>query len=395
MLYPSKLKNWQKPFTIFFTFLINCIDHMQLRIWPASLIKRLKRRYWPFANFLVYLGMNKTSPLLEKLLFIASLGYHRAIALRNYGYDKGIFAQKQAPLPIVSVGNIVAGGAGKTPVVARLAKELAAFGKIAILSRGYRSQNEKSGRILQVNRQISPAVCGDEPYLLHLKLPEAMVFSGKSRTQSANLAFEAGANLAILDDGMQHRKLKRDFEIVVFDRIDFSQPHHFLPRGYLRDSFDRLKEANLIIVNRVSSEEELEKIKKEFFKESRCPIVGTFPKIANGEWIKGKKIALFCGIGRPQRLLDLLSEWKVDLVHRMLIKDHGSFSGEQIFAFSEEAVKKGAEYLVCTQKDWVKLPSKLQLALPLIALEMDLEVTANEKKWNEFIFLIKEKMEKK
>src|SRR5690606_3839799 len=127
-----------------------------------------------------------------------------------------------------------------TPVTLMIAKEFYETHKIAIISRGYRSPAEKVATPLTLSVGKGPlhsaAYCGDEPFLLSENLPKAFVYVGKDRTKSATLASKVGAEIALLDDGMQHRSIARDYEVVVMDIEDLFGHGFYLPRGFLRES---------------------------------------------------------------------------------------------------------------------------------------------------------------
>lgn len=183
-----------------------------------------------------------------KDLFLAPCSwlFSAAIRTRHFLYDHNILTQKKAPLPVISIGNLVVGGAGKTQAALMLAGELSSQMRVAVLSRGYKGKAEHAKKPLLVNpERHSPQLCGDESWLLASRLPRAMVYSNKNRFKSALEAKKAGAELIILDDGMQHRKLHRDLEIVV---IDSQSPlKHYLPQGRLREHLQRLQAAHLIL----------------------------------------------------------------------------------------------------------------------------------------------------
>lgn len=158
----------------------------------------------------------KSAPLTRSLLRLLSCGYLAGVKVRNTAYDRGTLKEVDSGLFVISIGNIVAGGTGKTPLAAFIAEELSQKKKVAILSRGYRGTLGKD--ILHVTSKTPPSLCGDEPRLLADMLPEVLVFAGKDRVQAAEKAKAAGAEILLLDDGMQHRRLRRDVEIVAMHK---------------------------------------------------------------------------------------------------------------------------------------------------------------------------------
>ena len=192
----------------------------------------------------------RKAPLAKGVLLALSKFYRTGVSLRNHAYDQLWLKTFKSPLPVISVGNIVAGGTGKTPLIRLLLQELTPECGVALLTRGYRSQIEKSGEVVNLAASPStPEMCGDEPFWLSSLFPKTAVWVGKNRVLSAQKAFEEGAECLLLDDGMQYRRLHRDIDIVVMDAQDLFGKNHYLPRGYLRDSRKRLFGADLIVVN--------------------------------------------------------------------------------------------------------------------------------------------------
>jgi tetraacyldisaccharide 4'-kinase len=311
----------------------------------------------------------KKAPLLQALLRGMSCGFHAGVMLKNFAYDAGLLEPVRAALPVVSIGNIVAGGTGKTPFVLFLAKELLKICKVAIISRGYRSQTEKTKEVVQVQSSSCPMQCGDEPLFLARKLEEAPVFVGKRRKAAAQLAAAQGAKIILLDDGMQHRKLFRDVEIVVLDGSDLFGKGFYLPRGFLRDSPKRLKEADYLVVNGMQKgcQEALQ-------KWSKAPLIGVQTFLANGDEIRGKKVGLFCAIARPARFVKSVQEAGAEVVETLTALDHSRITEQELQEFGARCKTKGAECLVCTEKDGVKYSLALDLSLPVIILQAELKI---------------------
>ena len=282
--------------------------------------------------------------LVEKgLWFLApfSLLYAVVIFFRNQLYDWGLLRTIKAPCTVVSVGNIVAGGTGKTPFVHLLGSAFAKR-KVAILSRGY-------------------GTVPDEAMLLAKRLPHAKVLIAKNR---AKLALQVGKHfdLILLDDGFQHRKLFRDFDIVLTRK----KREHYLPWGFLRDSPKRLKRADAVF-----SENELELRVKRILS-------------LKGEEIKsveGKKAAIFCGIAAPERFKKTVEELGVEIVSETYFADHGEIDLEKL---------PQAELYICTEKDAVKLG---ETSLPIVYLEMQMQMAQGVEKWEKLIEKIDQKID--
>jgi tetraacyldisaccharide 4'-kinase len=211
---------------------------------------------------------------------------------------------------------------GKTPFVEMLAKKFS-HRKVAILSRGY-------------------GVVPDEPMMLAKKLPNVKIYIGKDRVASAEQAEMDGAELIILDDGMQHRRLFRDVEIVLHD----FENQHFLPRGMLRDSKSRLSKADFVLE-----------------RGKDVQVVPVSPPD-----IRGQKVGIFCGIARPEQFKKMVVDLGAEVVAEWFLADH-QLADPSIFA--KKCKELGASALICTEKDFIKLP-KNSYALPVLCLEIEM-----------------------
>ena len=212
--------------------------------------------------FLDLISGKDTSPLstlLRILLFIPSWIYRSVIACRNWAFNRGYFKihTSKAPL-VISIGNIVVGGTGKTPTTLMLAKALGSGEDIAILTRGYRSRAETLALPIVLSRGKGPLYganyCGDEPYLLARRMPKATVIVGQDRCKASEMALKAGAKMILLDDGMQHRRLARHFDVTVIDAMNPFGHGHMIPRGLLREPPESLSRAHFIVLTHVKDE---------------------------------------------------------------------------------------------------------------------------------------------
>ncbi len=317
--------------------------------------------------------------------------YRSGVRLRHWFYDQKVLSKAFSPLPTVSIGNLVAGGSGKSQVALLLANTLSDL-PLAILSRGYKGGAEHAPDPLIVDTQKHcPARTGDEPWLLSSRLhsSSSFVVVNKSRYKSALAAEKWGARLLILDDGMQHRALHRDFEIVV---IDGKTPlKAFLPWGKLREEPYRLKEADaLVYIGEPKAE-----VAAEITQHTDAPAI-TMEIISEGNFdlegvecsLKERKVALFCGIGNPLRFVKTVEQLGGEVVATLFAPDHELPSKVDLDRFAIEAKEKGAEYLVCTEKDKVKL-SKNQWPLKIVWVKAALRVVANQEGWQKIIEEIK------
>ncbi|MBS0615643.1 MAG: tetraacyldisaccharide 4'-kinase [Verrucomicrobia bacterium] len=286
---------------------------------------------------------------LRFFLWLLSLLYGAIIFLRNAAYDLKLFKTYRLSVPVISVGNIAVGAMGKTPLVRWLAEDISKTKKVAILSRGYRSQSEHN--ILRVTALTPATLCGDEPLWLAQKLPSVAVWVGKDRVKTGEQAIAEGAEIIILDDGLQHRRLCRDIEIILVGPPE----KYFLPRGWLRDSPRRLKKADLL-AGREGLQFEL-RLKAD---------------------LQGKKVALFCAIGRPERFIESVRQAGATIVATLLKDDHRSFITEELQKFS---LQNPGTLLVCTEKDAVKIPSEVKSSLGIQELPAEIFIISGQEKW--------------
>ena len=318
-----------------------------------------------FLRLAVQEGRFAHSQLLRPLSGLWYLG----ATLKNWLYDRKILPIEHLSVPVVSVGAITAGGSGKTPLVHLLASTLKAAGPIAILSRGYRG--------------------ADEAVLLQKRLPDVPVLIGKNRILMGRAAIQKGARLLILDDGFQYRSLYRDFELLTLSEKNRTGYGAFLPRGLLRDPPSRLREATTIFLH------------GDPLEESSVPSISVQMKMKRLLDLHGreqsdplrKKIGAFCAIAQPHRFFGTLREtFRAELVHSWILPDHEEFPLEALSSFAAHCRNNGASALICTEKDAVKLPKDLSLALPILYLEMELEVVSGAIHWKNLIEKIVLKM---
>lgn len=337
--------------------------------------------------------------LFRAILRIFSWFYGLFVGARNWAYDHGWARKYTPPVPVViSVGNIVAGGTGKTPVTLMLAQELHQVAPLAILSRGYRSKAENLSTPVTLSRGQGPlhpaSYCGDEPYMLSMNVPKALVFVGKDRYKASNMAAKAGALLILLDDGMQHRSLSRDFEVVVIDALDPFGLGYFLPRGLLREGLGALSRADLIVLNHVKDHQHYQALCQKIGCYTCAPVVATKTEVAeiydlkdqpHKQPLSGIKVGIFCGIAHPDYFAKTVRTQEAEIVGEYFIADHKEFDLEDLNRFAQKCKENGAEYLVCTEKDRVKLAEAVELSLPILWIRMRLGIVEGKSAWDAFI----------
>lgn len=323
-------------------------------------------------------------PAAQAVLGLVAGLYGGAVRLRNRYYDRPS-AVARAALPVISVGNLTVGGTGKTPLVAWIARHLVDEGlRPAVVSRGYRGRAGRGpllvstghGPLCEVER------CGDEPYLLARTLRDTLVVVGSDRRAGAEAAGREGADLVILDDGFQHRRLARDLDILLLDASNPFGAGRLLPAGILREPLSELRRASLVLVTRSRPGESFPTILRTLrrFNPSAPLIPAGHRRVGfvdrHGEPMPPPRRAVaFCGIGRPGPFRDDLLAEGVDLIDFRVHPDHHPYSDSELHELRELAGRHQAA-LVTTEKDIVRLAPRDERNGPpdLCALRIEAEI---------------------
>lgn len=294
--------------------------------------------------------------------------YGGVVSARNALYNRRIFKPRHLSWPVVSVGNISAGGAGKTPFVIALGELLLKKGiGIDVLSRGYR---RSTSGVMKVDASGTSEQFGDEPLLIARKL-QCPVIVGESR-YSAGLYVEnqhAGGSenrIHLLDDAFQHRQLHRDFDIVLLNDEDLKDK--LLPIGRLRESLTSLQRADAVVVD---AEFPVDSLPKGRFQIWRIERKTEVPKL-------NAPVIAFCGIGRPQRFFTALRSAGVDLRDEIPFRDHHRYTPADVQRLEAIRQRIANSILVTTEKDAVNLGPHLVELHPLV-IPMRLELHDAEK----------------
>jgi tetraacyldisaccharide 4'-kinase len=314
---------------------------------------------------------------LRALLWLFSLCFSALVSLRLFLYRIGFLKITRLRPFTISVGNIVCGGTGKTPFTIFLANLLQKKYALAILTRGYKSESEHTNKSVRISslEEVSVHQVGDEALLLAKRVPGVPIFVGKNRVQSGKMAEKEMCTCLLLDDGMQHRALLRDVEIVVIDAKNPFGYGYLLPRGLLREPLSALTRADLVVLNRVDQAENIPEIEAQIRNYTKAPLIKTrFVVDAlyardgtqyDPKTLQGKRLTLFCGIGHPENFVQTVKELGIEIVHTLFLADHEAISAEQLAEFTLESQSKGASCMLCTEKDAVKLSPFFETTLPL------------------------------
>ena len=300
--------------------------------------------------------------------------YESLIRLRNYGYDHSILTVKKASAPVISVGNLTLGGTGKTPLVAWLAHWFAQHNKKpAIISRGYKA---KTGQL------------SDEAAELKILLPTVPHYANKQRIIVAREAVAKGSDVLLLDDGFQHRQIGRDLNLVTIDATDPFGCNRLFPRGLLREPLWGLKRADALVLTRtdqvsIKTRNEIQEQCFQFVGSHDKPWIETEHRPSNLRLVDGttqplktlqdKRILSLSAIGNPAAFHRTLTTLGHEPVATLTFPDHHTYTTDDIHRISEETESVGAEIIVTTLKDLVKLPLASVRNRPLCALEIGIQ----------------------
>jgi len=315
-------------------------------------------------------------------LAVPAAVYGGAVRLRNAWYDRP-GASRRATVPVISVGNLAAGGTGKTPLVAWIARRIQAMGLVpAVVSRGY-GGTAGPGPLVVSNGEgprVNARACGDEPHLLARSVPGTIVVVGSDRIEGARAAAGAGAGVVLLDDGFQHRRLARDLDIVVLDGRAPFDDGHLLPRGSLREGPVALRRAHLVVLTRLG-QRDLASGATGAVREAgfNGPVVRAghrttgFHDAGGAIAVAPARALAFCGIGDPTLFHTNLAEAGVVTPRFHAFRDHHPYTVAGWEALAAEARAMSVP-LVTTDKDFSRLAAAVGASLsaaPLLVLRIE------------------------
>jgi tetraacyldisaccharide 4'-kinase len=317
-------------------------------------------------------------------LWPASLVWQAIVRTRAAAYRSGFFRSKRLPGTVISVGNLTAGGTGKTPMVLWVAARLHAEGKrAAVLTRGYRGIPAGPGGVPQ----------SDEVAIYRTRLQGmAELGVGANRFASGKILSRHGIEWFVLDDGFQHMQLARDVDIVLLDATDPFAEGWMIPAGLLREPRSALARADIIIVTRSPKTPAIETIVQrithvpifhaitELLDVVKIPSKAAEPVEILTDW-RGKKTFAFCGIGNPQAFFDDLSRWGGIVSGHSSFPDHHSYTQRDIEKLEARARDSGAEIMLCTEKDIFNLRNIQLPGLPVYCARISMEISEPDKLW--------------
>ena len=337
--------------------------------------------------------------LFRILLMPLSWLYGIIVRIRNYCFTVGIFKQNRLPCTVISVGNIVVGGTGKTPAVAAIAKLLQNKGfQVTILLRGYKRRSSEEMTVVSdgENRLCSREESGDEADMLARQLPNIPIIVGKQRYLTGKTALDRfKSDVIILDDGFQHRQLARDLDILT---IDATQPYGtgtgaLLPIGTLREPISAMQRADIILLTRTDAvSTNIGDLKAELNQLApNTPILESIHQPTSLYWLyhtdkhtkmpvenlTEKRLLAVCGIGNPDAFVATLEKYNPEAVELFAFPDHHVYTESDFQQIEHQMQQCEAEWVVTTQKDEQKLAS-FPTELPIVVLAVELVITDGE-----------------
>ena len=293
--------------------------------------------------------------------------------------------------PVVSVGNITLGGTGKTPCVQWVARQLQNSGRrVAVVARGYRGALSQQGAIVADGEKIflTARAAGDEPLLHARSLPGVAVLIGVDRVQAARRAVnECGAQVVVLDDGFQFYSLHRDLDIVLLDARRPFDNGHLMPAGRLREPPESLNRAGAILLTRCeeATADEIAATRAAVRKLSGAPLFHTHHAVSsvrdelNGtvqslEFLQGRRIAALSALAHNEQFRQSLVRCGAQVVAHKGRRDHHFWREGEVRDFARQVRAQGAEVLLTTEKDAVKIEAAWAAPLPLWSLVIELDL---------------------
>jgi len=330
------------------------------------------------------------------LLRVASWIYGLVVLGRLGLYRSGLLRRIRLSAPVISVGNITAGGTGKTPFVILLAHELKDRGlRPAVVTRGYRGTRE--GRTVVVSdgqtvRAGYPDV-GDEALLLARKLPGVVVLMSADRVEGCRVAIrEFGAQVILLDDGFQHLRVERDLDIVLLDRHNPFGYGYLLPRGLLREPTGAIGRANLLVTTGTGDPKDTLPRLRDV---GRAPVLHAvytatvFTDVKTGapvaeEKFRGQEFVAFSGIANPPAFGRTLESLGIVPKRHLIYPDHHPYSAPDIIAIARCMEEVGVKVALTTEKDAVRI-EKLPVPFSVLAVGVSLTLTGGQPELKRFL----------
>ena len=332
------------------------------------------------------------------------------VALRYLLYRCGLKRRYPLGVQVISIGNVTAGGTGKTPVTEIFARTLAAEGrKVAILSRGYRRKEAPWWQrvftqvidpplVVSDGKRVllDSATGGDEPYMLASNLPGVAVVVDRDRVKAGRYAVKKlGCNTIILDDGFQYQKLRHSVEVVLVDATNPFGNGNMLPRGILREPARHLKRADIIFLTKCRGDvgAVVEEV-RQYNKTAEIVACRHAPKVLRDVWsreefplgwLEGKTVCTLSGIASPKGFENSLRHLGAKVVWCERYADHHRYDASEILYALNRTADMGADALVTTEKDAVRFPRFETSPVRCLYLRIAIEILSGRESFDQII----------
>jgi tetraacyldisaccharide 4'-kinase len=323
--------------------------------------------------------------IINWLFYPFSMMYRGITDLRNWLFDSGIFKQTKLSAAVISVGNITAGGSGKTPFIMLLINLLSpSFSNIVVVSRGY-GRRSKGLKIVSDGNKVLMGVVesGDEPFMIAKRFPTIPVIVSENRVLGIKKAQEKfKTSLVLLDDAFQHRWVARDCDIVLINKNIDLRKERTLPLGNLREHPNHLRRAN-ILVRTGAEENDHEKHKQDEIAEVapenifNCEfqiggvVDSDLKSIGSEDLLAGKSCVAFAAIANPGQFVETLKQAKIHIDEFVSFPDHHFYSESDQTRLREKVKLHNSDFLITTEKDIVKIDPVLLNDIRIVALRRD------------------------
>ncbi len=339
-----------------------------------------------------------------------SVVFAAIVSVRGFLYRTGLKRRFPLGVQVISIGNVTAGGTGKTPVTEIFARTLAAEGrKVAILSRGYRRKEAPWWQRIFTDVVVPPLVVsdgkrvlldsatgGDEPYMLASNLPGVAVVVDRNRVKAGRYAVKRlGCDTIILDDGFQYQKLKHSIEVVLVDATNPFGNGNMLPRGILREPARHLKRADIIFLTKCRGDTAAVKDEiRRYNADAEIVECNHTPKVLKDvwsreefplDWLGGKTVCTLSGIASPKGFENSLRRLGAKVVWCERYADHHRYDPSEILYALNRTADMGADALVTTEKDAVRFPRFETAPVRCLYLRIAIEILAGRESFQDII----------